>query len=401
MLIRQLTKEEFDARKELSEFAFQFQFTPERLQEERERFQPGNYWGVFDEQGRMLSGLNLIPFEIYVQGRVLRMGGLAAVASWPETRRGGNITKLLERTLEAMREQGQTVSMLAPFQFPFYRKYGWEFTIERKRYEIEMALLPKSRESRGSMERVPKEAQELVAIYQAFASRYNGTLHRSEDWWSRKVLRKPGLAAVWRNDSGVPAGYIIYEVQNRLFTVHDWAYADEEARAEIWRFIANHDSMAERVSITVPADDALGFLLPDPRFKQELVPYFMSRVVDVEGFIEQYPFHPAEKEEGLTLDISDSYAPWNNRRFRIIFRADGAARVQQSAQSADRESGERLGNEELPAASCDIRALTAMLLGNRRPQWLRQAGLIQGDREALELLESRIPVRTSYLADFF
>lgn len=398
MLIRQLKSEEFEERMRLSEFAFQYKISPERLEEERRNFRPEEHWGAFDEQGRLLSALVLIPFEIYVEGRTMLMGGLAGVASWPETRRGGNVAKLLARSLEVMREQGQTISMLHPFYFPFYRKFGWEFTVERKRYEIEMALLPKPKESAGYVARVEKEAAAIEALYNDFASGYNGMLKRSEEWWRRRVLNRDGIVAVWHDDSGSAKGYIFYEVMNRTMTVHDWAWADDEARNGLLHFIANHDSMADRVSVTVPADDDLAFLLPDPRFKQELVPYFMTRIVDAEALLRQYPFRQAECEEELTLDIEDSHAPWNDGRFRIAFGADGTARVLRSPERPEIDLG---AGRATNAASCDIQALAAMLLGNRRPLRLHEAGLLRGTREAAELLERRVPVRPSYLADFF
>lgn len=391
MHIRQLKLDDFQERIALFEFAFQYKLPPERLQAVREQFRPEEDWGAFDDDGKLLSALSLLPFEIYVNGRVLKMGGLAGVASWPETRRGGNITKLLVRSLEVMREQGQTISMLHPFAFPFYRKFGWEFTIERKRYDIDMALLPKRKDTAGSIERVPKEAARFEAIYGAFASRFNGTLHRAEDYWKRKVLHRDGLAAIWRNDEGTPEGYIVYDVRDRKLTVQDWACTSEAGRIGLWSFIANHDSMAERVQLDAPSDDPLPFLLPDPRIKQELVAYFMSRIVDVAGLAAQYPFREAAAEERLTLEVRDEYAPWNNRRFRFTFGADGSCRAEAAEASPATE----------PAAVCDIRALTAMLLGNRRPLWLHDAGLLQGDRHAAELLERRVPARTAYLADFF
>ncbi|MBB6691271.1 GNAT family N-acetyltransferase [Cohnella xylanilytica] len=399
MRIRQLTAEEYDERIALSEFAFQFKLPPERLEEDRRHFRPEEHWGAFDENGKLLSALILLPLHIYVQGRVLPMGGLAGVATWPEHRRGGNVTKLLVRSLEEMRAQGQSVSMLHPFAFPFYRKYGWEFTVERKRYEIETSILPRP-DTGGRIERVAKDAEEFKEIYARFASGYVGMLARSEEWWRRKVESKSGTAALWRDAGGNPQGYILYEVQNRLLSVHDWAYAGEEARAGLWSFIANHDSMADRVHVTVPPDDGLPFLLPNPRFKQELVPYFMSRIVDVEGLIAQYSFREGDKEEELVLQVADSYAPWNDGRFRIVFGADGQGRIA-AKTTREEPGGYGAGDRTEPDAACDIRALTAMLLGNRRPEWLRQAGLLQGSEEAVALLGRRIPSAVPYLADFF
>jgi predicted acetyltransferase len=51
--------------------------------------------------------------------------------------------------------------------------------------------------------------------------------------------------------------------------------------------------------------------------------------------------------------------------------------------------------------SCDIQALTAMLVGNRKPSWLHETGRISGTKESIELLERRIPNRITHLMDFF
>jgi predicted acetyltransferase len=42
-----------------------------------------------------------------------------------------------------------------------------------------------------------------------------------------------------------------------------------------------------------------------------------------------------------------------------------------------------------------------MLLGNRKPSLLREAGRIRGSADEVRKLELRIPERTSYLMDFF
>jgi predicted acetyltransferase len=399
MQIRQLRAEEFDERIALSEFAFQMKVPEERQEKERAAFRPEEHWGAFDEQGKLLSALTLHPFECWIQGKPVRMGGIAGVATWPEARRNGCVAKLLARSLAEMREQGQVVSMLHPFSFPFYRKFGWEMTIERKIYIVDMALVPKRKNLSGSMER-GGDPETLNYIYQAAASRFNGTLVRTERWWRQAVLSGPGLTAVWRDDKGEPLGYMVYEVRDRLLKVRDWAYANGEAQAALWGFIAQHDSMAERIELTVPMNDAMPFLLPDPRFKQEIVPYFMSRITDVAGIVETYPFDASDTEERLTLCVRDEHAAWNDGRFELVWSADGSAKV---ARSFTRENGRHAdastGGD--PEANCDIRALAAMLLGNRRPGWLREAGLLEGEDAAIALLERKIPARTPYLMDFF
>ncbi len=52
------------------------------------------------------------------------MGGVAGVATYPEYRRSGYVKELLQHSLQTMKKDGYTVSMLHPFAVSFYRKYG-------------------------------------------------------------------------------------------------------------------------------------------------------------------------------------------------------------------------------------------------------------------------------------
>lgn len=376
----------------LSQFAFQFTLTQDQLETERARFRPEREWGVF-EDGRLLSALTLLPLEVWVQGRKLAMGGIQGVATWPEARRKGCVAGLLRHALETMRQSGQTVSMLHPFSFPFYRKYGWELTIERKTYTVETRQFPPRVPVPGRVARVPKDAGLFDGVYAAFASRYNGTLVRTAEWWEERVFSRPGLVAVYFSEAGAPEGYLMYEVRDRTLTVHEWVSNTEAARLGLWQYIANHDSMADRVTMTVPTDDPLPFLLPDPRIRQEIVPYFMSRIVDVEAFLAQYPFAPADGEDEVTLAVEDGHAPWNCGVFRLRIDRGGRARTERMAKDPAAEP------EDLTA--CDIQTLTALLLGNRPATFLHEIGRLRGSREAAERLERRVPGRTGYLADFF
>jgi len=152
--------------------------------------------------------------------------------------------------------------------------------------------------------------------------------------------------------------------------------------------------MIVRLTVTVPVDDPLSFLVPDPRFKQEIEPYFMSRIIDVEKFVAQYPFAAADRPSELALAIDDGDAPWNAGNYRLRIEADGSAgltRVAAVEGSPARWSG----------AACDIATLTAMLVGGRRPAWLHRIGRLTGPDEQVGELERRVPAQRPYLADFF
>jgi predicted acetyltransferase len=400
MEIRQLRAEEFEDRTALSQFAFQYQLSPEEKESKRLHFRPEQDWGAFDEQGALLSAMLIIPLEAWVQGRKLAMGGVAGVATWPEARRRGCVSKLLVRGLEVMRNNGQSISMLHPFAFPFYRKYGYEMTVERKKYTIDTKQLPTRQETPGQVKRMNKpDIAVLDKIYAAYASRYSGNLVRTEDWWSNRILTRKGSFAVYYNESDRPEGYVFYQIADGKMTIHEWVSLNESSRAALWTFVANHDSMIADVTMIAPIDDPLPFLLSDPRIKQEAIPYFMSRIVDAEAFVREYAWAEGSgggEAEAVTISLSDAHAPWNNGTFRLVWSADGEGRL----EKLDGASGEQAASDG-NAISSDIQALTAMLAGNRKPSLLRDVGRISGPPASVERLERRIPNRTTHLMDFF
>ncbi|MCQ6561992.1 GNAT family N-acetyltransferase [Paenibacillus mendelii] len=391
MEIRVLNKDDFDMRTELSMYAFQFSLTPEQLDEQRKHFKPENQWGAF-EDGQLQAMYTLLPFQLYIQGRQMAMGGVAGVATFPEQRRKGHVAKLLSHALMEMKEKGQVVSCLAPFSFGFYRKYGWELYTDLKKYTILPSQFPPRVVTEGRVERVVPDSVLLERVYEAFASRYNGTLVRTQNWWKHTVFtRKAGRTAVYYRPDGEPGGYLLYGIENRVLTVHEMVYLDETARQGLWTFLANHDSMVEKLILTAPVNDELPYMLPDPRIGQEIVPYFMARIVDAASFVDQYAFHATGASVRLKLQLIDPHAPWNEGVWTWAVSVDG----QGSLTKSELEDGETVD------AGCDIQALTAMLMGYQRPGALRRYGRLTGSAEAADILERVVPQGQTFLMDYF
>ncbi|MFD0696043.1 enhanced intracellular survival protein Eis [Paenibacillus sp. GCM10027628] len=393
--IRRLRQEELSESFSLSEFAFQFELTPEEKAERIGWTDPNQVWGYFVD-GALAAKLTILPFHTWLGGKSFAMGGIAGVATWPEYRRNGMVGQLLSQSLKTMKEAGQTVSFLAPFKFEFYRKYGWEVYVEYLKYEIPSDKLPEFQAAEGSrIVRVAKDWELLHPIYEAYAIRFNGMLVRDEFWWKERYFRfKKGTVAIYCNPQGEHKGYVFYQVKDKVATIHEMVFLDEEARRGLWKFIADHDSMIDKVELNAPIDDALPFLTHDPKFKQEKITYFSARIVDVEKFLSQYSFKVRESAEPLCLRISDSHADWNHGVFRLEFAEKGkTARVRKLAE------GEIPSETEI--LSCSIQTLTTLLMGYQKASFLAQVDRLEGAPELIHMLEKAVPNRTTYLADFF
>src|SRR5699024_3959045 len=126
----------------LSEFAFQYKFNADELEQKKQEASRQIIWGMMNED-EIAAKLHLIPLSVYINGKELDMGGVSSVATWPEYRRNGMVKQLLHHSLTYMKRHGQTISYLFPFSFAYYRKYGWELTFSQKEYKIPMERFSK------------------------------------------------------------------------------------------------------------------------------------------------------------------------------------------------------------------------------------------------------------------
>lgn len=383
--IRKLTKADFEEIYALSEFAFQYQLSKEEREKKQKEASIHEIWGWIEE-GNLAAKLHIIPLECYIGGRKFKMGGVNAVATWPEYRRKGMVKHLLHHALQEMKRNNQTVSFLHPFSFGFYRKYGWELAFTNKEYSIPMNILKEvDWRAGGYVKRIQEEHSFLQSIYEKYAIRYNGTLVRNEHWWKYRVLKDEFQLAASFSDTGVANGYLIYQVKNDTFFVKEIAYHSMEAQRTLFQFISNHDSMADKVELTVPENDLLYLFMETPSFKQEIKPYFMARIVDVESFLSSYPFDYSNWKT-FSIAVEDRFMKENEGIYRIS--------SEKGVQKMRKEDSEQ-------KISCSIQVLSMVLLGYKRPEELAGLGLLKGDKQAIISLEKAVPIRQTFLPDFF
>jgi predicted acetyltransferase len=374
----------------LTQTAFSVTFTESQLEERRKKMNPDQFWGFFIDN-RLAAQLAILPMRIYIQGTPFAMGGIAHVASYPELRRQGLVGRLMVRGLEAMKQDGQTVSLLNPFSYSFYRKYGWEYFSEVKTYNLEMSGVPRFRDCEGYVLRKKAEDWETVNdVYDAYARRFNGMLIRNRAHWVDAVFpRKLGSLAVYHRKNHVPAGYLLYAIKEGFMKIHEFVYTDEESRRGLWQFVSHHDSAVNRVSFRAPIDDPFAFTLSEPAAGQEIHPDFMIRIVDAGSFLRQYRFLPAPEGETMTIGLSDEHAEWNRGVWEIARKQDGTTVVTKTVGS------------DFADVSCDIQSFSSMMTGRLRPTTLFKIGRLRGSEAAAVQWERSIPGSVPFLTDMF
>ncbi|PFY13108.1 GNAT family N-acetyltransferase [Bacillus toyonensis] len=385
MNVIQLQEDKFREALRLSEYAFQYKVNEERLQQQITRMKESHkIYGIMEGED-LAAKLHLIPFHIYIGKETFKMGGVAGVATYPEYRRSGYVKELLQHSLQTMKKDGYTVSMLHPFSVSFYRKYGWELCADLLVCHMTKSDLVMKKQVNGTVKRFNKEnhPEEVEKLYETFAERVSGMLVREKNWWLQVVYDDLALA-IYYDENKTAAGYMLYKIENYKMTVEEFVPLHNEARNGLWNFICQHDSMIKELEMTVSENEPLLYTLQEPRVKTEVKPYFMGRIVDVEQFLKQYEFNWNDVQQEVILHITDSFAPWNNVVVRL---ANHELTIVEEAT----EKGIKL----------DINALSTIMFGYKRPLELNELELISGSEEAMRSFENLVPVRKPFIYDFF
>ncbi|MBC1436016.1 GNAT family N-acetyltransferase [Paenilisteria rocourtiae] len=385
--LREIKESEIGKVKELRDYAFR---VPASGGED-----DFNYWvqnarrlGLFYGE-HLLAQVLTYPLSVSILGERFSMGGIAYVASFPEFRNGGLITRLMTESLVRMRDAGQLVSYLSPFSIPFYRRFGYEVFTEKVELEIPSHALPDMGTVPGRVMRLTSKDGTGISVVRELYNRLaltkkSGMMMRDDAWWLR--LARRGYTkeiAVYCDMNGVTMGYMLFTLDAEVFKVHEMVTLNYEAEKGLWRFIGTHGMMVDRVvakNVGSLRDVSLAF--PSPDFQKREILDFMMRIVDVEAFLSKYRFEWTDN--ALYLQVEDEIAPWNEGVFEI--RGSFVKRVESTKE---------------PVLAITIQALGQMLMGFARPRDLVHYEKAQGSDITVEAWEKAIPHVRSDFYDAF
>jgi predicted acetyltransferase len=183
-------------------------------------------------------------------------------------------------------------------------------------------------------------------VYREWATEAFG-LRRSEGFWRHRVFegwRDDPYVYAWADEDGTARGYLVYTFEDgddgREMRVVELAYADDEARAQLYRFLRDHDSQVESVRVRgpTPVSTRLFDELADPRAAEvELRPGAMARLVDVPAALESFAY-PGDVAGRVTVAVTDDHCPWNDATVRLDV-ADGTATCRETDADPDVRAG--------------------------------------------------------------
>lgn len=274
-------------------------------------------YGYFN-QDKLTSYIMVNKFKSEVFGHHVPMAGIGYVASYPEYRGQGHISKLMKEILQDLHNQGIPFTNLAPFSESFYRHYGFSNSIYQTEYRfsgeaLRSFKLPKSGHIvRGKWDDLLVQ-NGVIQLYerQLHTDDERNTVIREAWWWNRlNTYYSNRNIAVYFDGDERPIGYLIYRLDRDVFLADELYAITPQGYFAMLGFMGAHVGTSKEFRMILPENSILAELFPEQHLLDvHKRPYMMSRIIDFERMLS---YMKPLQEGSFNLEvISDDQCPWN------------------------------------------------------------------------------------------
>lgn len=137
---------------------------------------------IAESEGVPASNLQLMPHRISLRDKMYPINYVSGVATLPEFRNRGLVRELFQFAFPQMEQRGEPISLLVPFNYPFYEKFGY-----RQCYNKVFRYADAPPEGSFSPEITAELIEKLDGVYKKAMEKKTGYALRTEKDW-RKIL---------------------------------------------------------------------------------------------------------------------------------------------------------------------------------------------------------------------
>ncbi|MEV4317811.1 GNAT family N-acetyltransferase [Actinocrispum sp. NPDC049592] len=340
----------------------------------RSDMEPDRISVAFD-QDELVGIATILTREMTLPGAVSApVAAVTTVAVKPWHRRRGALTRLMHVQLHALHEQkGEPFAALWASEGSIYGRFGYSVAAEYASVSIPSAVpfRPGTNTGHNRVREVPRtEALPLMtALHDKLLTRHPGWLARTERSWRWRLWDQPRA----RNGASMlrfavhPDGYAFFRTRNNWedrgpaskIEIQELVAATPSAHAALWRYLLDMDQVREVTTSVAPNDPVL-LMLHDPRQAiRRIVDSLWIRLVDIDRAL---PLRKYSAPLDTVFDITDTFCPWNEGRWRLVIDPEGTAAIERATTEPD--------------FALDITDLGAVFLGGVRLTDLAAAGRV-------------------------
>jgi predicted N-acetyltransferase YhbS len=200
-----------------------------------------NVW-VAEEEGSLISCVQIFPRRLRVLGHPVPAGGIGSVYTAPERREEGLAGAILDRCVAAMKQRGMELSLLFSDRTAFYRTRGWRsWSCQRTVLRLpedgiaaeEDDGSPGEDELRIAHFDWERDFEAVRAIHSAYSASRSGTVVRDDELWkaSFRLAGNPNEEFWVALRQGTPVAYMRVTLLLGIFMVTELGRLEDAADA--------------------------------------------------------------------------------------------------------------------------------------------------------------------------
>ncbi len=303
---------------------------------------------------------------IHLHGATLPAAFIGGIGTEPEFRREGLVRKIVTAMAEEADRRAVPLSVLHPFSFAYYRKFGFERVADHRVLEFPMTALNIFPRNPDLSRATDADRPTLAALYNAFSEERNLLPVRGDGHPFPTAPDAPVRAYITHDETGTPDGYVTVEKENyysvnRMVSVnlhvYEMVFLSPAALDRLLGFLRMYEGELDSVKLH---DCGMS---PEIELRLRhymhttvtVIPDLMARINDVEAVLAaiRYPTEPGH----FTVHSTETPgSPWSALAHKTtgVFHvdyADGVGRVTRLADDAPAD------------LTADIGALTQLIFG--------------------------------------
>ncbi|MFQ5979140.1 MAG: enhanced intracellular survival protein Eis [Candidatus Heimdallarchaeota archaeon] len=337
---------------------------------------------LMKDNGKIIANLTICSFESAIRGYAIPFGGIAEVATAPTHRRQGLVRALHAAAFQNMKDNGEVLSILGPFDVAFYEKFGFATAEEWRQHSFQAENLRTVQPSPSIAVRElrsTEEAPKLLELTRSMTRFGSIVFPRLQDLEEAITSHNAFIF----EENGEPVGWTKFHF--RLDSNKQWtmivsilsAWKTDEVLLALVHLIKNYGAqcLGSLIWNCFPQVPVRPFLKDRFKAQTKFQGEYMVRIVDFSNYCELIQI-PERASAEIIIQIQDKMCPWNNGTY-LLQPQEGNLVVEETDQTPD--------------VVLNALRLSRVVGGLTTPTTLRTVGQVDCSKETAEKLETIFP----------
>ncbi|MCK5130377.1 MAG: GNAT family N-acetyltransferase [Clostridiales bacterium] len=292
-------------------------------------FKPNNTL-LLKPNNTIASMIHINPYTMNLNNKSIQSAALSGVATYENQRKKGYAGLLIQEGLKQIHKKGIAFSFLYPFNYDFYKKFGYDICYSTSTY-----ICNSNDKTSYTLEPL-NNISEAVAVYDKFCKDLNGYIERNTEYMKIKLEEHyaDDNKAYIMLDQDKVIGYCLLKINSR------------KVEAEELISLRPHEA-AKAISYQFQKSIEYESPIPDVSLNSTTKPHCMGRIINVVEVFQGV----ASKKNYMIVRVIDNIISENNKTYLF----DGTSGRLEICMT-----------EKKPEYSIDIKALSKIAVGYKQ-----------------------------------